>query len=191
MSRKAYSFREAQAMRPLLVVLTLASVSCGCAWSRLSTPPPEGERISGVPTEPGRAESRLTTRFATGENELGELVRTIDCDPYVLHFDYTPSVDKLIKMGDPAIPRMLDLMLLDGQYDSSTRLHAKTVLWNIILDKCGFSQDWRERDSNAVGARASALWKSLGDLQDDAPLADRERAVKLWREWLAKQKGDG
>ena len=29
------------------------------------------------------------------------------------------------------------------------------------------------------------LWKSLGNLDWQAPREERERAVKLWREWLA------
>jgi hypothetical protein len=36
--------------------------------------------------------------------------------------------------------------------------------------------------------RANALWKSFGDLDYKAPLEERERAVKLWRDWLAKNK---
>jgi hypothetical protein len=95
-----------------------------------------------------------------------------------LHNDYTPAVHKLVEIGAPALPRMLDLMLRDGPYDSFTREHVEKILWDIILKKCGGYLQGNER--------ANALWKSLGSLNSDAPLAERERAVKLWREWLAK-----
>jgi hypothetical protein len=149
-------------MRSLrLIVVLIVFTGSGCAWQQLFSKP-------------------------TQEEQVEALVRTIDYSPDPCHCDYTPSVWKLIEIGEPAIPRMLDLMLLDGRYDQETRFHAKTVLWRIILNKSGFGsgQDWNNDDIKRVGA----LWESLGDLDYKAPLAERERAVKLWREWLAKNK---
>lgn len=137
----------------------------------------------------GCAMSQLFTRSAprSQEEQIEELVSTIDCNADMLHSDHTPSVHKLIDIGEPVIPRMLDLMLLDGQGDRWTRQHAQTVLSYIISKKHGFEsgRGW----SGPEGAdHARALWKSLGDLDYKAPLEERQRAVKLWREWLAKNK---
>ena len=116
---------------------------------------------------------------------LDDLVRTINDNPNMRHRDYTPSVHKLIALGDASIPRMLDLMLSN---DRDTRLRAQTVLQDIAVLKHGFvpGRGW---PNDASEERYRALWKSLGDLDWNAPREDRERAVKLWREWLAKSKG--
>jgi hypothetical protein len=116
---------------------------------------------------------------------LEELVRTINVNGDFLHADHAPSVDKLIELGDPAIPRMLDLMLLNGEYDGFTRLHAETVLYGIVAGNYGFVSGRGYSDPNG-NDRANALWKSLGSLNWKAPLEERERAVRLWRERYAK-----
>jgi hypothetical protein len=150
-------------MRPLRVIVVMAvCVGSGCAGRNLF---PHSAKQSQ-------------------EEQLDELVRTINDDPNPLHGDYTPSVDKLIKVGDVAIPRVLDLMLSD---DEITRLRAQRVLEGITLAQYGFvcGQGWRDPKGEE---RYQAFWKSLGGLSWNAPREDRERAVKLWREWLAKRK---
>ena len=147
-----------------LVVICIAS---GCSMSQLFTQP-----------EP------LST-----EEQVESLVRSINDFPDPLHNDYTPSVWKLIELGDAAMPRMVDLMLLDGgPYDEDTRLHAERVLFWIVCNKLESGPRWSK---DVDRQRAKELWKSLGSLSHSAPLDDRVRAVKLWREWLSKQKGDG
>jgi hypothetical protein len=150
-------------MRPSALALVLAA--CGLAGC--------GQMMPHAPFGRVRPES------------LEDLVRTIDTNPDWLHAGYTPSVHKLIEVGDPAIPRMLDLMLLDGDFPSMTRENAQTVLNGILSKKCGFvsGRGWSESNGSD---RANALWASLGNLDWKAPLDERERAVKLWREWYAK-----
>jgi hypothetical protein len=153
-------------MRPTrLVVLLAVCVGVGC--SQLVPPIPSDSPPSQEPSE-----------------SLDELVRTINDKPDVLHSDHTPAGDRLIKFGTPAIPRMLDLMLSD---DESTRLRAQRVLEGITLEKHGFvfGRGWPSGDSHKEDARFRAFWKSLGDLDWQASRTDRERAVKLWREWVA------
>jgi hypothetical protein len=141
-----------------LVVLTAVCIGSGCAWRQLSTQP--------TPQSP--------------DEQLDELVRTINDNADPLHFSNTPSVRKLIEIGEPAIPRMLDLMLSE---DEGTRLHALNVLSGVMSAKHGRGKyGWPDTDSEQQFA---AFWKSLGDLQYDAPRKKRERAVKLWRAWLA------
>ena len=150
-------------MRPLrLVVLMAACLGSGCA-------------LQGLLTRPAPL---------TREEQLDELIRTITANPDWLHAGHSPAVDKLVDFGDEAIPRLLDLMLLDGPYDGYIRLHAETALNYITLKKYGFvrGQGWTNPEGEE---RLNAGWKSLPRLDSGAPLAERERAVKLWREWVA------
>jgi hypothetical protein len=120
----------------------------------------------------------------TQEARIEKLVETINYNADPLHGDYTPSVHELIEIGDPAIPRVLDLMLLDGPHDKWTRLHAERVLNGIILKDEGFifGKGWTDGRGKE---RAHALFVSHGSLDYEAPLQERERAVQLWREWFA------
>jgi hypothetical protein len=148
------------AMRPLrLAALLTFCIGGGCAWQGLFTQP-------------------------APEEQLEYLVQHITAHPDWMHAGYSSETSKLINLGDPAIPRMLDLMLLDGKYDRFTREHAQTVLYHIMCKKYGFESGRGWSDPHGQ-ERADALWKSLGDLDADAPLEEREGAVKLWREWLA------
>ena len=151
-------------MRPLGLALVVAALAGGCTEICVYDPP----------------------RLRRQQEQIDELVRTIDDGQDPCHSDHTPSVDKLIEIGDPAIRRMLDLMLLDSESDYFTRLHAKTVLYGIILNKYGYRSDRSESDPNEVTKRANALWESLGNLSHAAPREERERAVKLWWEWYAR-----
>ena len=125
---------------------------------------------------------------------LDELVRTIDDGPDFCHNDYTLSVNQLIKIGEPAIPRMLDLMLLDGETTRFTRLHAHTVLWIIFHNKFEAKWGpWERGEPNECRDKENAIWASLGSLSpgnpnesDSVSAEHRQRAVQLWREWYAK-----
>src|SRR5262249_34929519 len=102
-----------------------------------------------------------------------------------LHSDLTPAVYELVKIGEPTIPRMLDLMLLDGECDWFTRLHAETVIYRIFLRKYGWNNPgpgWADpKDKEGF----DAFWKSMPSLDHNASFEERERAVKVWREWFA------
>lgn len=111
---------------------------------------------------------------------LEDLIRSINDNPNHLYREFTPSVNKLIERGDPAIPRILDLIESNNK---DTRLRAITVLRGITLQQhgCALSRGWRDKSDEA---RFYDLWISLGDLSEYAPRADRVLAVKLWRAWL-------
>jgi hypothetical protein len=146
-------------MYQLIVAMTLC-VACSCAF-----------HTSVTPTSPQLSDKRIE-----------ELVRTVNDNPDPLHFHSTPSVSELIDLGKPVIPRMLDLMLSE---DEATRSHAMHVLSAVTMPMFGYVQGrgWPEHDDND---RWNAFWKSLGDLDADQPRKERERAVRLWREWLAR-----
>lgn len=151
-------------MRPLVLSALVVAGVCGCAPQRFVYEP------------------------AITPERIEELVRTIDydCDPF--HSELTPSVRKLVEIGEPAIPRMLDLMLLDGKNDESTRLRAETVIYRIFLAKYGWNRPGPGWADSKDKERFDAFWKTMPVLAYDAPLEERERAVKAWREWLAKRK---
>ena len=115
---------------------------------------------------------------------LDDLVRTINNDPSERHYFSTPSGEKLIDLGDVAIPRMLDLMLSD---DEDTRYHAQHVLGAIAMRQHGFvvTKGWRNMEEHD---QFHAFWKAHGSLDYKAPLEERERAVNLWRKWLASRR---
>ena len=146
-------------MRRLIVAMTLC-MACSCAF-----------RTSFTPTSPQPSDERIE-----------ELVRTINDEPDSLHFHNTPSVHELIDLGKPVIPRMLDLMLSE---DEDTRRRAMQVLSAVTMPMFGYVQgkNWPEHEDQD---RWLAFWKSLGDLDADQPRKKRELAVRLWREWLAK-----
>src|SRR5262249_57349881 len=111
----------------------------GCVWPRLFAPP-------------------------SPQEQLDELVRKIDDAQDPLHSDLTPAVYELVKIGEPTIPRMLDLMLLDGECDWFTRLHAETVIYRIFLRKYGWNNPgpgWADpKDKEGF----DAFWKSMPSL---------------------------
>jgi HEAT repeat protein len=95
---------------------------------------------------------------------IDALVRTIDDSPDLLHYDVTPSVQALSKIGWPALPAVLPLL---EAAEPRTRQHAEKVLRAI------------------VGERGNALWRENGSYGWDAPEDERAESVRRWRQWLS------
>jgi hypothetical protein len=114
---------------------------------------------------------------------VDELIATLDddCDP--VHAHYSPSINALIDLGHPAIPRVLDLMLSP---DELTRIRAQYILEQITGRDFGCRNGiwWSHEDYS----RWEAFWKSLGNLQWYAPEDDRRRSIQMWRDWLANRR---
>ena len=112
--------------------------------------------------------------------QIERLVATIDDNPDLLHSQDTPSAAKLIAIGRPAIPKMLDLMSSPRE---DTRFRAEIVVFYIMVKEYGLEPGrggpWREDAFNA-------FWKSMGPLDSEDPAPKREHAVELWRQWLKK-----
>jgi len=144
-------------MRRLIVVMTLCATSCNTF------------RTSTTPSLPQPLDERIE-----------ELVRTTDDRPDPLHFFSTPSVHKLIELGRPVIPRMLDLMLSE---EEDTRIRAMHVLLEVTMPMFGYipGKGWPEHEDHD---RWEAFWKAMGNLDADQPRKQRERSVRLWYEWL-------
>jgi hypothetical protein len=117
------------------------------------------------------------------EGEVDRLVRTINDNPNKLHSQYTPSVEGLISIGAPAIPRLLDLMET-GDY--MTRMRAEAALERITMEAYGFvpGRGWsRPTGQDEWGY----LWESLGSLDYKACEEMRRHSVALWRRWFAER----
>ena len=114
---------------------------------------------------------------------IDHLIMTINDQPDKLHGDNTPAVRGLIKIGKPAIPKLLDLMISG---DTDTRLRAATALWGITANMYGApeGQGWRRPEDEA---RWRARLDDLGSLDWRDPQPKRETAVALWRQWYKKQ----
>lgn len=112
--------------------------------------------------------------------DIAALVARIDADPDPLHWDRTPAVEALIRVGWPAAPLLLDRML-DASED--TRLRAQRALEGILLRELGFVAG-RGFTREGGEARFRALWDKLGGYAFDADPEDRQRAVCAWKEWL-------
>lgn len=111
---------------------------------------------------------------------IASLITKINEEPDKLHRDRTPAVRALIEIGEPALGPVLELMLAPQR---ETRLRAQRVLEGVTLRLHGFrpGHGWEDRSHEADWRR---FWKSLGDLDWDAPEAERAAAVARWREWV-------
>jgi hypothetical protein len=120
-------------------------------------------------------------RSDSASSEMDRLVATINEDPNVLHSEFTPSVDRLIDLGEGAIPPMLDMMVKGG---AVSRRHAQTVLAGVTMRMYGFVAG-QEGWPNEQEHRWYELWLRLGNLNYNDSLQRRKEAVALWRAWLS------
>lgn len=143
-------------------------------------------------------------------DEIRQLIDTIDHNPDRLHIELTPSVLRLVEIGEPAIPFVLELMLIgDDEKENElreqalkdrgvvytpatigTRVRAKTVLTLVTAKMFGFE---RGKGWSKMGLGQEAFekfWESLGSLDSHAPREERQKAVRLWHEWLMKRDGN-
>jgi HEAT repeat protein len=111
---------------------------------------------------------------------LAACLRTIDDAPDMLHYDITPSVRTLVKMGLPALKSVLPLL---GAANERTRQHAQKVFEQVTFNELKnalkpppLSQlammEWRK------------LWESNGSYQWNAPEDQRRAAIERWEQWL-------
>ncbi|MCB1037503.1 MAG: hypothetical protein KDD47_26970 [Acidobacteria bacterium] len=119
--------------------------------------------------------------------EVARLVAALDEAPDKLHSDVTPSVRRLIEIGEPTLDAVLDQMLSESE---PTRLRAQRVLEGVTMGPFGFvpGKGWPDPKDEE---RFRAFWRSLGDLDWKADRRRREEAVALWRRWLAQRDGGG
>jgi HEAT repeat protein len=107
-------------------------------------------------------------------------LRTINDAPDMLHYDITPSVRALTKMGLPALKSVLPLLKAD---DERTRQHAQKV-----LEQVTFNEIKKELNPPPLSQIATMewtkLWESNGSYQWNAPDEQRMAAIKRWEQWI-------
>jgi HEAT repeat protein len=123
---------------------------------------------------------------ATGLYWLGAVdaleacLKTIDDAPDMLHYDTTPSVQALTKIGLPALHSLLPL--LDAE-DERTRQHAQKV-----LEQVTFNEIKKALNPPPLSPLATTewrkVWESNGDYQWNGPAEQRRAAIKRWEQWI-------
>ena len=109
-------------------------------------------------------------------NEIEHLVATLDAHPEPLHADYTAEVRALVRIGLPALPAVLPLLMAEAEI---TRLRAQRVLE-------GVTRAWAAGHAAAAPQRAwEALWLEQGAYDWRAPAAARAAAMARWQAWLS------
>lgn len=150
------------------------------ALSRIASPASTALFLAGL----GDADERVRAFAAVGLAELGHdqalpaALRTLDDAPDELHLDQTPAVRTLIAMGERAVPGILEAMLSE---DDVTRLHAQRALEGIVYRRHGFLPGAGFPSAEAEEA-ARGEWRHHGDYAHDASPADRDAAVRAWRD---------
>ncbi len=110
------------------------------------------------------------------DDEIERLAATIDAHPEPLHADYTAEARALVRIGLPALPAVLPLLMADAEL---TRLRAQRVLE-------GITRAWASEHAAAAPQRAwEALWLEHGAYDWRAPAAARAAATVRWQAWLA------
>lgn len=112
-------------------------------------------------------------------SDIAALVDRIDADPDKAHSESTPATQALIAIGEPALPRVVPLLLSD-RYE--TRLRAVHVLELVSMGVFGFRSGlgWARREDEQA-------WKEFWGRMNPGPAGSvgRARTVELWQEWLA------
>ena len=158
----------------LLAFTTVIISSCnGC----------DGDQLASTGAEESlRNDGALSDSVA---EKIEFLIAHLHDDPDPQHAEYSTAVYDLIEIGEPAIPRMLDLM---ESSDFLTRLRAETVIRSFseefIAGPNGDMQ-W----TNEMGNRWLALWEKLGALDAQASAETRRESVAKWRNFLSERKG--
>lgn len=114
------------------------------------------------------------------EDALQACLKTIDDSPDMLHFEVTPSVRALTKMGLPALSSVLPL--LDAE-NEETRRHAQKVLEQVTFDEIA-KDVTATRGSPPVMTEWETLWKNNGPYQWNAPADQRRAAIERWKQWI-------
>ena len=115
------------------------------------------------------------------QERISILIATLNERPDLLHSDYTPAVHELIKIGQPAIEPLLDVML---DANEGTRKRAERALDGITSKMHGFRAGQGWNDPHGEG-RFRKFWKSLGSYNWDDSEQSRRTSIAKWRDWVA------
>lgn len=142
--------------------------SLGCGPSASPIPRPEVDAVE-VP------------RPLVGTRTVPELIRDLTRDAPDGSGPHSPALDELIDIGEPALEPLLEVMLTDRE---GRRRCAEKGVYVIFARQCGLPKrgGWDEVE---LQENCRTAWGCLGNLDASASLDDRQRAVELWRQWLA------
>lgn len=115
--------------------------------------------------------------------EVVELLRTLGEGASPLHYEYTPSVHRLIELGWPGARAVLDL--LDAPEDI-TRRRAQRVIEGVVMRHHGWRPGVGYLDPSGA-EKTGAVVSQNGSYRADAPQAERRASMEKWRTYLAAQ----
>jgi hypothetical protein len=118
------------------------------------------------------------------ERELAAMIATLDDKPDELHLDITPSVLKLITFGLRGVAAVIDFL---NAPRLETRLRAQRVLEGGVGVHMGWKVGQGFPDKTAE-QRFRGLVRNNGNYSAHAPEDERKKAMRKWREWLAKER---
>lgn len=110
---------------------------------------------------------------------MGDLIARINDDPDPLIEYGTPAVYELAEIGQPAVHRLLNVMIAEDAVPI-TRLRAQVALKLITMKSYGYElgEGWPDSGSKALW---EDFWQRHGDLRFDATMAERRESVAIWR----------
>jgi hypothetical protein len=118
--------------------------------------------------------------------EIKDLVANISEGPFHLHSDYTANVCRLNLIGPKVLDQgLLELLLSEN---STTRLHAKTVLVNVAYTQLGMRPDLAAEEARNVTREFQKIWKLNGDYNERATEKERRSSYEKWSVWWQEAK---
>lgn len=117
--------------------------------------------------------------------EVHEQIKHFDEEPFILHWNYTPAVEKLIELGMPSLRHGVLELLLSPNRD--TRQRAATVLVAVTMYRMGWRpiSTWPNEESRRAYEN---LMKANGSYSVDDPESLRRASYKKWKKWVAHEK---
>jgi HEAT repeat protein len=133
------------------------------------------------------ADENVRSLGATGlfrlgaEDGLQACLRTIDDAPDMLHFEVTPSVRALTKIGLPALSYVLPLLDAGNE---STRRHAQKILEQVSFNEIEREIKAASDTAATTDARWRDVWESNGAYEWNAAADQRRSSIRKWKEWI-------
>lgn len=115
---------------------------------------------------------------------VSELIQCLSVENNPASIDQTASVSKLVDIGLPAVPKLLDAYVYG---DEITRMRVQQTLAGILMRQYGFvcGSGWKNYDADHP--RFLAMYDKLGRLNWGDSLDNRRASARIWLEWWQAQ----
>ena len=118
-----------------------------------------------------------------------ELLKHLNENPDLLHYDITPAVYELVSLGRPALRYGVLEALLSPDYD--TRQRAENVVDRIVLTELGYFDTHRSlAERQWADEQGKKIWLANGNYDCGAPEELRRASYEKWVLWLHRTDSD-